>query len=149
MAGFTAAVDVGGASTGYALHRPVPSREESFSVRSSRNVQPLPMTMSAGGEGGIQGSMWKGKFRRRCAAVSRRKGGAVGGEGSLEPRDAVGEDEHAEAEHEEVSRLVSLCDFIGSDNVLRVADFSTDDTERTAEDGAQDGRLIRTGSWGI
>lgn len=105
MTGFGLPGDAGGASTGYALSRPVPPREESLvGGRPSWNVLPLPpMTTTA--EGSIQGSMWKGKFRRRCAAVSRRKGGALGGEGSLEPGDAAGEDEHAEAEHEEVRTL--------------------------------------------
>jgi hypothetical protein len=67
------------ASTGYALHRPLSVREDD------------PRRQTTTGEASIQGSMWRGKFRRRCAAVSRRQGDA----------DEV-EDGDAEAEHEEV-----------------------------------------------
>lgn len=105
-------------TTGYALHRPLPSKHHSerLTATASHPHVPIPTAPFVAGES-IQGSMWKGKFRKRCLAVSqkredkdrRRSGGGkeLAGRDSLEPGDAMGEsssDEaaEAEAEHEEV-----------------------------------------------
>lgn len=98
--------DPQGTTTGYALHRPVPARDDG-----------IVLGVAPSTEESIPGSMWKGKFRKRCLAVSQRKEDrgrakpvreALTGRDSLGPEDAVGEDvesdDQAEAEHDEVSR---------------------------------------------
>lgn len=90
----TVTTGAGVASTGYALHRPLATRED----ESSRSRPMTSAGAGAGGEGSIQGSMWKGKFRRRCLAASRRR------EDSMDAQDGEA-DPQAEAEHEEASAL--------------------------------------------
>lgn len=95
-------------STGYSLfYKPSQSSsQEPPAARSTTaqrhgfipSMQPPP---SAGTEQSIQGTMWKGRFRQRCLASSRRR------EGSDAMRMGDGEDdqqdnEAEEAEHEEV-----------------------------------------------
>lgn len=91
----TVTTGAGVASTGYALHRPLATRED----ESSRSRPMTSAGAGAGGEGSIQGSMWKGKFRRRCLAASRRR------EDSMDAEDGEA-DPQAEAEHEEASALL-------------------------------------------